>query len=129
MHTFNSDKKKECSVAFQIVTLKVLFLNNTCQMLILNFSLLVLTNGVWNSSRSKYVFPVYDSRFSQGTVGKLGKISRNSVNPFWKLGTCLTRPGPTKFGSFRNVATQTRQKQKINSAKASFRSAKLGKTR
>ena len=44
-------------------------------MLILNFSLLVLTNGVWDSSRSKYVFPVYDSRFSHGTVGKLGKLS------------------------------------------------------
>ena len=44
-------------------------------LIVLNFSLLVLTNGVWNSSRSKYVFPVYDSRFSHGTVGKLGKLS------------------------------------------------------
>ena len=44
-------------------------------LIVLNFSLLVLTNGVWNSSRSKYVFPVCDSRFSNVNVGKLGKLS------------------------------------------------------
>ena len=33
--------------------------------LILKFSLLVLTNGVWNSRRSKYDFPVCDSTTQQ----------------------------------------------------------------